>query len=647
VVQLSQNIINGLVASGTYLLIALGITIVFGLTRLINFAHGQLLIIGTFIAYTLTSRGYSFWWAILASTLGVAAIAWILERGIFRFTLKNPLNGLIVGLGLLQVGEACVAKIWGSDSVTVRPAFDGGLTVGVVTASASRLTALAITVCGTLLFLLLLRKTALGRRIEATQEDPLAAAHVGIPVGQMITAAFVVGSAAAGAAGAVLGTLFPLDAYQGGALILKGFAVALLGGLGNVVGAIVASLIYGTGETMVAGYWDPAWVPLFTFGIIIAILIVRPGGLFSAAGSHSSAGQFGEAPEPERLNAVPRPTRTAITVGLAAALVLAFNLLPTSRLQAVFVLAAIYAIEAYSIVPLYHNTGMLSAANGGMMGIGAYTAALLAIHFNVGFWAALVPAVLLSALAGMLVGYPVSRARGHYFVLLTFAFGSLIVVLLQNLKELTKGDNGLLVASPPDPIGPISFTSLSAMFYLCLGFALLTVGVVYAIRHSILGARLAAIRDNEPLARSLGLNVPFYKVLVFGISGALAGLGGVLFLYQQQVIVPDSFGVLASIQFVIMVVLGGRSFVGPAVGVLVLVLIPEFLGLAPIDKELVYGLVLVAVIVLLPRGIMPTIASTWSRLPPRRRPAGAQPRPIPTEQASLKREILGASKVEV
>jgi branched-chain amino acid transport system permease protein len=622
--QLVQNVFNGLVASGIYLLIALGITIVFGLTRLINFAHGQLLVIGTFVAYTATSHGYPFWVALLASTVIVGVFSFLLERAVFRWTLASPLNGLIVGLGVLVVTEVLVVKLWGSDTVTVRPWFEGNWTIRGVTLSFNRLVAIALTVAFAGLMLLMLRRTAVGRHMEAAQANSLAAAHVGINVGQVISIAFVVGSAIAGSAGAVLGTLFPTDAFQGGNVIIKGFAVALLGGLGNVRGAIIASLIYGTGETLVAGYWDPTWVPAYTFGIIIAILLVRPGGLFGASADVPLAAQFGERRDasPRARWSLPLPMRVGLLAAAVALPVIIFNVLPTSRLQAVFVLAAIYAVVVYALSLTYHCAGMLSAAHGALMAVGAYSSALLSIHYGWGFWASLVPAFVISAVAGMIMGFPVARARGHYFLLLTFAFGALVIVLIQNLKSLTQGDQGLQITDSPGNIGPITFDGLTNQFYLAFGFTVAAAAVVWLIGRSPLGSRLAGIREHESLARSLGLNVSFYKVLAFGISGGIAGIGGVLYLYQQTVIVPDSFTVFASIQFIIMVVLGGRALLGPAVGVFVISLLPELLGLDPTNKQLAYGIVLCVVILLLPRGVVPSIGrvlsmvgTRWQRQP--------------------------------
>lgn len=646
IVQLAQNVFNGLVISGIYLLVALGLTVVFGLTRLINFAHGQLLVVGAFLAYTLTARGYPFYLGLIAATLGTSVIAYLLERGVFRWTLANPLNGLIVGLGALIAGQVLVVKVWGETPVNVAAQFRGGLDLFGVGLSYNRLISVLVAVVSTVAFLLVLRYTRIGRQMSATQEDPLAAAHMGINVGRVITIAFASGSAAAGAAGAVLGTLFPITPFAGGDLILKGFAVALLGGLGNVAGAVAASVIYGVGETFIAGYWDPKWVPVYTFGIIVVILLIRPGGLFGIHGA-VQADVFGgnRARTPRRPLRLPWLASAGAAVVVVALVPVAFVLLPTSRLQGVFILAAISAVVAYSLSILYHQAGMLSAAQGGLMGIGAYVAGLLALHLHWSFWLTLLPAFALSALVGAAIGVPVARAKGHYFVLLTFAFGALIVVLFQNLSWLTGGDQGLTVLDSPTPLGPFKFVTLPQMFRLTFAFAVAAGLAVYAIQRSPLGARLASIRDNEMLAVSLGLRVAWYKVLAFAISGGIAGIGGVLFLYQNSIIVPDSFTVLASFQVIIVLVLGGRGIFGPPVGVLVLSILPELLHLDPQTKQLTFGLTLVVVILILPRGVLPSLAAALDLAVDRFLPRSRFVVPVPAAIAAEAEQAQAAAPV--
>jgi branched-chain amino acid transport system permease protein len=343
---------------------------------------------------------------------------------------------------------------------------------------------------------------------------------------------------------------------------------------------------------------------------VIAILLVRPSGLFGKRIDDQSA-SFAQGipvkPADDRLWG--RMSGVLVWIAIGA---VGFLLLPTARLQSVVALAAVYAIAVYSLSLLYHNAGMLSLANGGFMAVGAYTGALLAIHLNWGFWAALIPSTVFAGISGALIGLPASRAKGHHFLLLTFAFGSLIVELANNLTSITQGDQGLLITQVPGNIGPISFTSQTSAYYLDLAFVVLAAAVVYAIRRSPWGARLATIRDNENLARSLGLRVGAYKVLAFGLSAGMAGVAGLLYLYQQSIIAPSSFSVLATIPFVIMLILGGRSIYGPVVGVLVLSLIPEVINLGPQEKQLASGAVLILVVLLLPQGIVPSLRGTFT-----------------------------------
>ena len=619
--QLIQTLFNGIVASGIYLIVALGVTLVFGLTRLINFAHGQLVVLGAFVAATVATLT-SFLWGLLAAVVVVGLLSLLMERLVFRFTLANPLSGLIAGLGLMLVGQSAVTTVWGDHPRTVPPLGSGVWQLGPLVISFEQFVALCAAAVMTVALLVVLRHTALGRQMRATQEDVSAAAHVGIKVNRIVATVFVIGGIAAGAAGVTLGTLFPIDPNEGGKFILAGFAVALLGGLGSVQGAVVASFIYGIGETFLSVYWKPEWVGLFTYGLIVAILLVRPGGLFGIHQSDIGGAQ----PVTRTRRATATRTRRAWLipiVGIAVAIVF-YALQPERALQSALALAACYTIAAYSISLLYDNVGIITLANGGAMAVGAYASALLGEHFELGFWTSLVPAILLAAVFGAIVGIPVSRARGHYMLLLTFAFASLVVMLLNNLKNLTHGDEGVYSLGSPSRIGPLDFSSENGLFALNLAGAIVAAALVWFIARSNFGKRLASIRENEPLAISLGLNVRVHKVLAFAVSGGIAGLSGVLFLYTQGVVVPASFAVLTSVTVVIMVVLGGRGIWGPPVGAVVLMYVPEVLDLSPVAAQLAQGLILVLLVLFLPQGIVPSVTVLWWSVADRqRRPPGS------------------------
>jgi branched-chain amino acid transport system permease protein len=255
--QLLQNVINGAAASAVYLLIAVGITFVFGLTRLINFAHGQFLVVAVFVANDLIGWHINFFVAAAAAVATGAVLGYLSERLLFRFTLQNPYNGLIIGLGLLLALQSLAQEIWGGFPIDLPAPVTGGATVGGAFLSWDRVLVLAITAVVVGGFYLLLRSSRIGQQLRATHENATAAAHVGINIGRIVTIAFVLGSALAGLGGAMLGTLQPTSVTDGGNIIIIGFAVAVLGGLGSLSGALKASLLYGFGTTIIAGYLQP------------------------------------------------------------------------------------------------------------------------------------------------------------------------------------------------------------------------------------------------------------------------------------------------------------------------------------------------------------------------------------------------------
>ncbi|MBV9659629.1 MAG: ABC transporter permease, partial [Acidimicrobiales bacterium] len=529
---LPQTLFNGLVASGIFLLVALGITVVFGLTRLVNFAHGQFLVVACFLASEVTAHGGSFWLALFAAAIGAGVIGYITERLAFRWTYVNPYNGLIVGLGLLTAMEGITVKIWGTGPVTVHAPFNGSYRVFGTSLSLERLLVLGVTVALTLILLAAIRFTPIGKKIRATHENPVAARHVGVNVARVITLTFVSGSVLAGFAGGLMGTLYPVSPYDGGALIIQGFVVALLGGLGSVEGAIIASVAYGIGETLVATYMRPTFVDAFTYVAVVAILIVRPTGLIRSTSSPEEAQPPVVKRRPPR--SWTRAEQVALVVGGLAIPVVFFNMLPNATYRSLAILAAIYAVGVYAISIVYHMVGAISLAHNGLMAIGGYAAALIALHFGIGFLPALPIALVLGVVAGGLMAYPMSRAKGHYMLLVAFALGQIVIEVASNWNSLTLGDQGLSLIGRTITLGPFHITTLYAQFLLFLVFVVICAVVRYVMPGTDFGRRLVSISENDPLARSLGLNVRSELVRIFALTGGIAAVSGVLLAYYQQ-----------------------------------------------------------------------------------------------------------------
>ena len=274
-----QQCFNGLSIASIYALVAAGITLVFGLTRLVNFAHGELMILGAYAALLVAAGGaLGFVAGLAVAVLVVAAACFVIERGLFRFTLEKPINGFLVSLGLIIVLQNLYVMLWGTSPRSLPPVSSDVLTFGEVALSVQRLFVIAATGVAFWALFLFLNRSRVGLAMRASAMDRETAGLMAIPVPRLITMTFVLGGVLAALAGVLLAGLFPVKPTVGGEFVVKGFAVALAGGLGNVVGALLASLVLGLGEAMIAGFGYPEWTDVASFVLMIAILIVRPQG---------------------------------------------------------------------------------------------------------------------------------------------------------------------------------------------------------------------------------------------------------------------------------------------------------------------------------------------------------------------------------
>jgi len=276
-----QQTFNGLSIGSVYVLVGVGLTLVFGVSRIMNYAQGQFLILGTFIGYALVSAGAPWWLALLVSPLAIGMLGSVLYVSMFRRIASDHLATFILTVGLGIVIQQLIVEVWGPDQDQIVAPLNGSLDVGGVVLTDARLLVLALCVplVGGLFWTL--RHTALGRRMRATAENRDVASLMGVNPTTTTAVAFWIGSALAGLAGVLLGILFPFTPYSGSQYLIKGLAVALAGGIGNVTGAVVVGLTLGLVETYGSAYGvGPEWQDGYAFVLLIAILAWRPTGLF-------------------------------------------------------------------------------------------------------------------------------------------------------------------------------------------------------------------------------------------------------------------------------------------------------------------------------------------------------------------------------
>jgi len=284
---LTQVLVNGILLGGLYGIMALGMSLIWGVMNIVNVAHGALIMLGAYLTFwTFTLWGWDPFLS-LPVTIGVLFVyGYVLQRFLLNLIVRAQLFlTLLITFGVEVVMMNLARIVWSSDLRQVSPRYAAAnFAVGGITIPYVRLWVFCTTMVLSVLFLLVLEKTRLGRAIRATSEELRAARLTGIPVAHVYAVTFGLGAALAGAAGGLWGMLFPITPIMGGGLTLKSFVVAVLGGLGTMMGAIVGGLVLGIAESFTATYLGPTYPNAISFGLLVLILIFRPTGLLGRRG---------------------------------------------------------------------------------------------------------------------------------------------------------------------------------------------------------------------------------------------------------------------------------------------------------------------------------------------------------------------------
>lgn len=276
-----QQTVNGLSVGSIYVLVAIGVTLVFGVSRLVNFAQGQFLVLGSYLTYSFVSAGVPFWLAILPAMLGVGLAGIFTDRVLLRRTIDRPENGFIVSLGLVIALEGLFSELFSAADKRVASPVTGVLEIATTRIPYSRILTFLVAALAVAALYYILRRTDIGRSMRAASENRDAAALVGVDVSKSISTAFFIGAALAGLAGAFLAILFPFNPYTGTPYVIKGLAVALIGGLGSVPGALIVGLTLGVTESLGSAYGiGSEWRDGYAFIAMAILLVWRPQGLF-------------------------------------------------------------------------------------------------------------------------------------------------------------------------------------------------------------------------------------------------------------------------------------------------------------------------------------------------------------------------------
>lgn len=263
----------------------------------------------------------------------------------------------------------------------------------------------------------------------------------------------------------------------------------------------------------------------------------------------------------------------------------------------ILTVAAIWAIVVIGLDLLVGYTGYVSFGHAAYIGIGGYTSAILVTKLGFSFWIAMPVAIMLTGMIGFLISIPSFRLTGTYFAIGTLAFGEIVNVILANWTPVTGGVFGLI--GIPSPFG-----SNVAYFYFVYGCLAVVSLAIYRLASSAVGKALAATRENEGLARSMGIDTQRMKRFVFTLSCMVAGLGGALLVHFNGFASPITFGVQTSLELIVMIIVGGAgTLIGPGFGAFILIFLGQYLAAFKELRLMVYGLVLILVIRYLSGGI--------------------------------------------
>ena len=611
-----DTLLAGVVSGSTYALLAVGVSLVFGVSNIVNFAHGAVFAVGGMLGWFLASQ---LAWPLWAVLLAVVAVTSALGFGIYGVAVR-PLRsapGIAVLLATFAVGiilDNTSLRLFGAETKRFPTLLERsnlelwGFRFGTIA-----LVIIGVSVACVVALALVLAKTRIGRAIRATAQDPEAAAQMGVPIGRVQALSFVVASGLGGLAGVLVGMYYSnVEPTMGFTAGVTAFAAATIGGLGSLPGAIVGGLVLGVAEAFGVAAWGDSVRNLITFGALILVLWIRPGGVLGRVptiASEPMTGTFFGAGRPLRIH--PWVAVALLAAGLLLPLVASDYVLRAGAL------VWIYALFALSVTLAGGFAGQIVLGQAGALAVGAYTSAILVTRFAWDFWASAVAAALLAAIVNVVLTAPTWRLRGHYVSMATLATGGFIAAIALNLHDVTNGARGIYAIPRPTFFG-LPVTSAWGMYLVTFAVLVLALVVVSRLGSSHLGRTWAAVREDEVAAAASGIHPAAYKSLAFGLGAAVAGVAGALYSAQVTYIEPAQFGISLSVLAVTIAILGGlRAPLGVIVGAIVLVGVPELFRALADWRLLFYGVLLLLLILLRPQGLWAhsdAVARLWRRL---------------------------------
>jgi branched-chain amino acid transport system permease protein len=630
--------LNGLAAASSLFLVAAGLSLIFGVTRIVNFAHGSFFMLGVYVAYSLVSHAAPAMSAALSVVLGDAAgqttayffmllcaalvtgvLGALVEVLLLRRIYKAPeLFQLLATFALVLVIQDGTLWLWGAEDLLGPRA--PGLS-GAVDILGRRFPTydLFLIAMGPLVLGLLwwsLQRTRFGVLVRAATQDREMLSALGVNPRHLFTAVFALGCALAGLGGALQLPREPAHLGLDMSTIGDAFVVVVVGGMGSIPGAFVAALLIaeikalciavGTVDIFGVSFAFSKLTLVAEFLVMAAVLMVRPWGLLGKPQSAPRTSTEQEAPFV--LGSV-RSQWVWLCMG-AALLALPLFTADSPYTLVLGIDLLIAALFAASLHFIMGPAGMHSFGHAAYFGVGAYAAALLVLRAGVSSEAALLLAPLVSALVAAPIAWFAVRLSGVYLAMLTLAFAQIVWSICFQWDDFTGGSNGITGVWPSDWL-----QDKAAYYWLTFALVALSVYALRRVLMSPLGYALRASRDSVGRAEAMGINVVRVQWLGFVIAAGAAGLAGALFAFSKGSISPDVLGVSKSVDGLVMVMLGGvHTLVGPLVGAVTFTALQDSLARSTDYWRAVLGASMLLLVLVFPQGIAGSMQALWKRL---------------------------------
>lgn len=620
--SLFVQMLNGLADASAMFMVAAGLSLIFGVTRIVNFAHGSFYMLGIYIAYTIVGMmggtGLGFWASVILAALAVALIGALIEIVILRRIYHAPeLFQLLATFAVVLVLKDLALYIWGAEDLFGPRA--PGLT-GSVEILGRRVPQydLALIVIGPVVLGILwlaLTKTRWGKLIRAATQDREMVGALGINQAWLFTGVFALGSFLAGLGGALQGPRMPANLAMDLEAIGSAFVVVVVGGMGSIPGAFLAALLIaeikalciaiGTVSIFGVVFSLSKLTLVAEFLVMAFILVVRPWGLLGKPLALSRNVSSVEEPL--------RPTSKAVRVlfGVVVACLIAVPLLAAAfpYLTVLLIEILIAVLFAASLHFIMGPGGMHSFGHAAYFGLGAYGAALLFKSVGLPMEAALMFAPVVAAVGALVFGWFCVRLSGVYLAMLTLAFAQIVWSIIYQWDTFTGGSNGLVGIWPaPWLSSPIAY------YYLTLVLSVIGVWLLRRALFSPFGYAMRAGRDSPLRADSIGIDVKQVQWMAFVVAGLFCGLAGSLFAFSKGSISPEAISVSRSIDGLVMVLLGGvQTLAGPIVGASVFTWLHDTIARETEYWRAILGLAVLALVLAFPLGIVGFIRSVFQR----------------------------------